>query len=186
MNLISFGIFGIIFLSILAVVSNASEDGQENIQNQMFLMNCPSPSYDGQWNGTNVTIVGFVVILNNSAGVDFGGDGTVFRCLITPLTPFPAFQVIMTNKNYQEVTLGFPSGAFIYLGDFLGSSFQAINNLLQLIGLFIAPTGFNILGFGLEDLSGIALMFVIGIYAYCYIGIGILLYKVVSPFSGAG
>lgn len=187
MNLISFGIFGIIFLTILAMVSNASEESQENIQNQMFLMNCPLPSFDGQWNATNVTIEGFVVILNNSAGVTYGGDGTVFRCLITPATPFPAFQVIMTNKDYQSVNaFGFPDGWFFFAGDFIGSALQRINNVFQLVGLFVSPTGFNILGFGLSDLSGIALMLVIGIYALCYIAIGVLLYKVISPFSGAG
>jgi hypothetical protein len=185
-NLISFGIFGIIFLTILAMISNSSEESQENIQNQMFLMNCPAPSFDGLWNATNVSISGFVVILNDSAGVSYGGEGTVFRCSIATLTPFPAFQVQMTNKNYTETTLGFPTGWFIYAGDFIGASFQRANNLFQLIGLFISPTGFNILGYGLNDLSGIALMFVIAIYAFCYIAIGLLMYKALSPFAGAG
>lgn len=186
MNLISFGVFGIMFLIILAIVSNASEDSQENIQNQMFLINCPLPSFDGQYNATNVTIDGFAVILNQTT-VSYGGDGTVFRCLIAPLTPFPAFQVTMTNKNYQSVNaFGFPDGWFFYAGDFIGSALQRINQLFTLIGFFVTPTNFNILGFTLADLSGIPLMMVITMYALCYIAIGILIYKVVSPFSGAG
>lgn len=179
-------IFSIMFLIVLAIVANSSEDSQQKIQNQMFLINCPLPSYDGLWNATNVTIDGFAVIQNNTAGVAYGGDGTVFRCLISANTPFPAFQVIMTNKNYQEVTLGFPSGAFKFFGDFIGSAFQRISNVFQLIGFFITPTNFNILGFTLADLGGTALLLVIAIYALCYISIGVWLYKVISPFSGAG
>jgi|SRR6185503_751792 len=187
MNLISFGIFGIIFLMFLAVVSNTSEDSQERIQNQMFLINCPLPSYDGQYNATNVTIDGFAVILNTSSTeVSFGGEGTVFRCLITPLTPFPAFQVIMTNKDYQEVTLGFPSGWFKFAGDFLGATFQQLNNIFQLIGFFVTPSNFSIFGFTLDDLGGTALALVISLYALCYVSIGILIYKVASPFAGVG
>ena len=186
MNLISFGVFAIIFLTILAMVSNASEESQENIQNQMFLMNCPLPSFDGEWNSTNVTIVGFVVILNDTAGVDYGGDGAVFRCIIAPLTPFPAFQVDITNKPYNsENSFGIPTGWYSYTADFLGSLFQRINQLFTLIGFFITPTNFNILGFTLDDLSGIALLMVIAMYSLCYIAIGVWLYKTVSPFGGA-
>jgi hypothetical protein len=182
----SFGVFGIIFLIILAIVSNSSEESQERIQNQMFLMNCPLPSFDGRWNSTNVTIEGFSVVLNDTAGVDYGGEGTVFRCQIAPLTPFPAFQVNMSNKNYTETTLGFPTGWFVFAGDFIGASFKKITEMFVLIGFFVTPTNFNILGFTLNDIAGIPLMFVISIYALCYIAIGILIYKVVSPFSGAG
>lgn len=184
MNLISLGIFGIIFLMILGLVSNSSTESQENIQEQMFLMNCPLPAYDAQWNATNVTIKGFTVILNNSAGVAYGGDGTVFRCRIDELASGTGFQVLMTNKDYKEVTLGFPSGWFKYAGDWIGSAFQRINNMFALVGFFVLPTGFNIIGFAFEDLTGYALFIIVFIYALCYLFIGAMMYKIISPFVG--
>lgn len=185
MNLISLGIFAIMFLALLAIVTNVGEDSQERIQNQMFLMNCPPPIYDGVVNATapGTTIDGFAFVYDENE-VIHNGNGTVIRCTITPLTPFPAFQVFMTEKNYQEVTLGFPSGWFSYMGDFMGSYMQRIIKVFELIGYFVTPTNFNILGYTLTDLSLIPLAMVIALYAFCYIGIGILIYKVVSPFSG--
>lgn len=154
----------------------------------MFLMNCPLPSYDGRYNATNVTIEGFVVVLNDSSTmVDFGGEGTVFRCSTDSLlTPPAGFQVQMTNKDYQATTLGFPSGWFFYAGDYIGASFQRINNMLILIGFFVLPTGFNIFGYGIEDLPLLALIFVISIYGLCYVFIGAMMYKIISPFAGVG
>jgi len=151
----------------------------------MFLMNCPLPSYDGQWNATNVTIDGFVVILNDTAGVTYGDDGTVFRCSIDTLSS-PGFQVQITNKDYNAVTLGFPSGWFVFAGDFIGSALQRINQTFTLIGFFILPTGFNIFGYDIVDLNLLALIIVISAYAICYIFIAVMLYKIISPFASVG
>ena len=178
---------------ILAIVANSSSDSQENIQRQMFLMNCPEPSYDGQYNATNVSINGFSVLLgtNNSTNpymnnVTFGGNGTVFRCYVDTLSSGTGYTVTMSNKDYQEVTLGFPSGWFKFAGDFIGQLFKRITELFIMIGFFVTPSNFNILGYTLDDISGLILLFVISLYAICYIAIAVLIYKVISPFSGAG
>ena len=191
-NLVGLGIFGIMFLVLLGIVSNTSEDSTTRIQRQMFLINCPEPSYDGQYNASNITIDGFTTLLGtNDANnpylnnVTFGNLGTVFRCHIAPLTPGLAAQINTSNKDYQATTLGFPSGWFSFAGDFIGALFQRINQFFTLIGYFVLPTGFDIMGYGIGELSGYAIMFVVGIYALCYIFIGAMLYKIISPFAGA-
>lgn len=175
-----------IFMTILAIISNTSETGLESVQNQMFLLNCPLPTFDAEYNSTNVTIEGFAVVLDSApANVTYGGLGTVFRCYVDPLSSGTGFTVIMTNKDYQAVNaFGFPDGWFAFIGDFIGSSFQKISNLFVLIGFFVTPTNFNILGYTLSDIGTIALMVVIAIYAICYIAIGAVVYKIISPFSG--
>jgi len=173
------------FLVTLQLISNAGFESQLKIQRQMFLINCPAPSYDGEYNASNVDIDGFAVLLDTApANVTFGGLGTVFRCFVDGLSTPPGYEVIMSNKDYQVTTLGFPSGWFIYAGDFIGSSFQRLTQVFTLISYFVTPTNFNILGFTLEDLSGIALMMVVSLYALCYIAIGVLVYKILSPFAG--
>lgn len=179
------GIFAILFLATIQLVSTSTGEGLENVERQMFLMNCPPPFYDAKWNGTNVTIEGYNVVFNMSA-VDFGGEGTVIRCLLTPNTPFPNFQVILSNKDYQATTLGFPTGGVSYFLDSMGSFFQRINNFFFLVGFYVNPASFDILGYGFEDLSGLFLAMVILMYAMCYIAVGVMVYKIVSPFAGVG
>jgi hypothetical protein len=92
----------------------------------------------------------------------------------------------MTNKNYQETNLGFPVGFFYYFADSMGSFFQRINQFFVLVGLFISPTSFDLLGYTISDLTAFALILVVVAYAIAYIAISAMIYKIVSPFAGVG
>ena len=187
MNLISFGLFGIIFLIILAIVSNSSEDSQIDIQRQMFLMNCPLPIYNGDV--TNLDIIGFSVnytVTYYQSITNF--NGTFFECSYTP-NPDPDLDLSVNaiSKEYDSTLFSvIPIGWYGYLADFLVTIFARLEAMFILIGFYVTPTGFNILGYTINDLSGTALLVVIGIYGLCYVAIGIMMYKILSPFSGVG
>lgn len=153
----------------------------------MFTMNCPLPIYDATATLGNPVYIGFT--LNYTLTYGTGGNnatGTYFQCYVDPLSN-PEYQVNLQNKNYGETLFGFiPYGWLGYLADTLTVLGQRITALFTLISFFISPTNFNILGYTIADISGIALMFVIAIYALCYISVGAWLYKTFSPFSGVG
>lgn len=182
-------------IATIAIVSNTGEDAINNIENQMYLLNCPLPIYEGVvLNNTDITIEGFAVVYNITHNVDINGfttgndqdkAGTKFICSIDELSPAP-FGVLETPRQYGITLFGFiPYGQLGFVSDWLGTSFGRLQAGFTLISFFVTPANFNILGYGLGDIGGVALMFVIGIYAMCYIFIGLWIYKTVSPFSGA-
>lgn len=187
-DFIHLGILSIIFLMILAIVSNISQASLDNIQDQIFLMNCPLPIYEGI--ARNVTITGFAItfdiehnidINNNSTTNDQDKVGTEFDCSAED----GLYGVNVGARQYGITLFSFiPYGQIGYLSDWLSHTFENLGALFNLISLFISPLGFNILGITISDLSGFALLMVIGIYAFCYVCIGVMLYKVLSPFSG--
>lgn len=184
MNLISFGIFGVLFLIILSIVSNSSTESLRNIEEQVFLINCPLPIYDGiaVLNSINGYSINYTVTHGNTTE----GDGTLFICSIDSITG--AFTASTVIKPYGSASFFdvIPIGWLGYVADTITSAFDSVYHVFVLLSFFITPTNFNILGFTLDDLTGQALFMVIAIYGLCYIAIGILIYKVVSPFSGAG
>ena len=191
-SLIYLALFGMMLLIIMSIVSNSGETSIVNIENQLFLFNCPAPLFNGIVNATDpgTTIEGFAVVWDSSE-VIYGGDnnqtGTFFDCYIAPLTPHPAFGVNLSQKNYGETAFSvIPIGWFSYLGDTLSNGFAKLQAMLTLITFILTPVNFSIMGFTIADLSGLALMAVIALYAIAYIFIGIFIYKTISPFVGLG
>lgn len=152
----------------------------------MYLMNCPSPIYDGEVDLAGVQIIGFTLNYTVTYGNTTEGDGTFFDCYLDPITG--AFSATITYKPYGTASFFdvIPIGWLGYVADFLTNIFERVQSMLVLISMFVSPTGFNILGITIDDLSGYALMLLISIYALCYISIGSMIYKVLSPFSGVG
>lgn len=170
-------------LMLLALISNTSPTGIDAIEGQMFLMNCPYPTFSAVPIVNNIT--GFTVeyTMNYSSGNE--NTVVVFDCSIDSIT-----------GNYQVSTIVYdPSEGFFALFDnafaWVGyvhatftSAFQHIQAFFVLVGFLVTPSNFNILGFTIADLSGVALMIVVGLYLMCYVGIGIFLYKNLNPLSG--
>jgi hypothetical protein len=185
MNLVSFGVFGLMFLIFLGIVSNSSSDSLDNIEEQIFLMNCPMPIFNGiaTLNSIDGYAVNYTVsypALNGTAT-----EGTKFICTIDSITQ--NFSASTSIEPYGATLFDFiPFGWLGYLADILTAMFQSVQAIFTLISFFVAPTNFNILGFTLSDLSGLALAAIVSLYALCYVSIGAMLYKVLSPFSGAG
>lgn len=184
MNVISIGIFAIIFLILIGILSNVSDAGQKNIQDQMFLMNCPKPIYSGVIG--NVTFTSYFSFNYTTSQTAGNATGTFFECRLDFLSVnHPALSII--EKEYgHTVFSAIPDGALLWIGDTLYIVGQNVTAFLTLITYFVTPVNFNILGITVSDLGGIALTVVIATYALCYIFIGIFLYKTVSPFGGGG
>jgi hypothetical protein len=53
-----------------------------------------------------------------------------------------------------------------------------------LMGYFMTPANFSVLGFDLDDLSGISLFIIIALYVFAYAPIALFIYKSFSPFVG--
>jgi len=183
MNLIAIGIFGILFLIVLAIISNVSAESIVNIQDQMYLSQCPLPIYDGTV--TLNSIDGYVLNYTVTYSSSVNGTGTFFECSLDLLST-PHFNANSQSKEYGATLFGFiPIGWIGFISDSLTVLGQRIYAVGTLVSFFVAPTNFNILGYTLNDLIGIALFIVVALYGLCYVAIGAMLYKIFYPFSGA-
>lgn len=152
------------------------------MQNQMFLMNCPFPINGGVASNTNIDglTVTYDLVRDNSTE-DY--HLTIFTCeIVDPNIPLyqASTEVLTTTNDWFNVGQSY----LAYLMHSIFAFFSKMQALFTLIGFFVTPTNFNILGYTIADLAGIPLMIVVAAYALCYIFIGVWLYKVASPFSG--
>lgn len=170
---------------LFAIINNSSSIGIENTEFQMFLMNCPYPIFDGI--ATNATISGFSVDYDITYGNGTDNQGSFFICfnanegLELPI----AESVSIVIKDYGATAFDFiPYGWLGYVADWFSSAFQKGGAFFTLVSYIVTPANFNVLGFTLEDLGGIGLLFVVFLYALCYISVGAWVYKTISPFGG--
>ena len=188
MNLITWFLLGLFIIVILGIVGNTGASSVANIQREIFFMNCPAPIYHGV--ATLVSING----LSLNYTVDYGSstqdfqntfNGTYFLCTYDPLSAPPHLTASTIIKAYGDTLFGFiPVGWLGYIGDWFTHFFEQLQALTTLITYFILPTNFDIMGFTLDDLGGIALIIIVLLYAICYIPIVIFAYKALSPFVG--
>lgn len=177
MNLVSTGVFGLIFLAVIAIISNYAPTNQDTIQVLFDKLNCPMPAITGTWNSSGT-------IMYDGGRYNYNGNlgpsGTVLTLTCTPVHTLDGFDYF-----YGSPTLPFAGFPF-WIGDFVS---EIISNKLvaffQLLSFVLSPASLNILGFTIADIDGLPLMFVIGIYLMCYIAIGAMIYKIISPFAGA-
>lgn len=186
------GIFGILLLVVMSIVSNSGEQSLQEIEYQMYLFNCPDPIYQGTIDTQNAIIDGFVLtnytITQSEVQSGFFGystfNGTQFQCNRDSITGAYGANIII--KEYGATVTNFPVGWFGYAGDWLSNGLQKVQVFFTLIAFVLTPANFSILGYTLEDLGGIAVMFIVGLYAVAYIFLGAWIYKTVSPFAGGG
>lgn len=177
MNLVSIGIFGIIFLAVIAIVSNYAPTNQATIQTLFDRINCPLPAITGTWNSSGTIMYdGGRYNYNGNLGPS-NTDLTLTCTVVHTIDGFDYF--------YGSPTLPFAGFPF-WLADFLSEFGNKIVAFFELVAFVLSPASLNVLGFTIADLEGFPLMFVIGIYVMCYIAIGAMLYKILSPFAGAG
>ena len=188
-TIFALGIFSIIFLTIISIISNASPTAQASIQNNLYLMGCPFPLQNQLMDLTqpptvlNNAVV-YVALPPNQKVSNVTGTGTFFYCFIQTVNP-KVPEVNTYPRDYQATAFAnFPSGWFQWVGDSLGVLFQRVVAFGQLLYFFLTPVNFNIAGFTINNLSGQALMLIVGIYAICYLSVGTMVYKALSPFTG--
>ena len=156
------------------MVGNSAPTSIALIDEQFDRFACPMPSITGLWNASGV-------IQYSGATYNYPSVSNMTLTLTcTPIHTLDSF-----DYAYGSPTVAF-AGTIFFISDWLS---ELIANKLvaffTILFYILTPANFNILGFTIADLSGVALMLIIGIYALCYIAIGALLYKIVSPFAGA-
>ena len=173
-GLIPWAIFGFILIMIFAIVSNSGQTGTANIQSLMDRLGCPMPSSTGLWNSSNT------LILNNFT---YNYPHVNNQTLTFTCTDVHTADGIDYNYGQPLVAIG----VLYYANDYLSELFfNKASAVFTMIGYVLAPINFDVWGYTLDDLSGIAVMIVIALYIFAYIPIGILVYKAISPFTGMG
>ena len=168
------GIFAIIFLAVLAVISNTSATSIGNITTQFNRITCPLPSQTGLWNASGVI---------QFSGGTYNYPNVGNMTLTLTCTNIHTLDTI--DYFYGSPTLA-GAGAIFYVGDYVSEILaNKVTAFFTIVFFILTPANFNILGFTIADLSGIPLMFLIALYAVLYVCIGAMLYKTLSPFSGA-
>lgn len=175
MEIASLGIWGILFLLTIVIISTASSIKNNNIQSDMAQLSCNYPLYNS------------IDYLNNT--VVYGKGGAYYQCFFCSNCVPQGVSITINVRPYNSTSFAgsFPNGWFMYAGDSIGSFGSKTFATLDLGRTVLAsttPFGFNILGYTLNSLNALGQFFVIFIYTICYIGIGIFLYKSISPWVG--
>jgi len=187
-NLITWFLVGLFIIIILGIVGNTGQSSVANIERQIFFINCPAPIYHG------VATINSIEGLALNYTVDYGAstqdfqntfNGTYFLCTFDPLSAPPGLGASTIIKAYGDTLFGFiPVGWLGYVSDWLTHGFQQLQALTTIIFFFVTPSNFDIMGFTIDDLDGIALIIMVTIYVFCYIPVVIFIYKAISPFVG--
>lgn len=171
-NVIALGLFGMMFLALLSIIGNSGAQSAANITTQFNKISCPLPEASGLWNNT----------------------GTLTRTGQTYNYPNVSTQTLTLTCTAVHTADGFDycygcptvsfAGMMFYVGDWLS---ELVGNkgsaILTLVYFFVTPANFDVMGYTISDLSGVALMSVILLYAISYIFIGAMGYKLLSPWS---
>lgn len=179
-------LFGIFILFVMGIVSNTNSNSIEAVENQLFLINCPPPIYNGVV--TDADFEGFTVVYNVTISNSTSSfDGTYFDCYLEDTAP-PAtdFRLNVISKPYDTTLFSaIPIGYFGFLSDTI--SFQAGKavNYGTLLSFVLTPANFNVLGYGLDDIGGFALGIIIMIYLIAYIFIVIFIIDRVTSIIGS-
>lgn len=175
-------VFSVIVIALFAIISNTSSIGITAIENQIFLMNCPSPINGGI--ATNLNIDGLTItydLVRDNSTSDY--HLTLFDCEVTdPDIPTYAVSttVFTTANNWFDIGQSY----LAYLMNVISEAGFKIQSFLVLIGFLLTPINFNILGFTLSDIGGVGLLVITFMYLICYVGIGIFLWKALNPLGG--
>ena len=172
------GIFGLVYIIILGIVSNSGQTAINSINNQFAKIQCPTPLYN-MVDFLNGTIINSEV--NPATGKNFG---TTYQCFYDNTSVPPSTHISASFVAYNATVANFPSGWFNFLGDTFGAYMYKVGALGNLLLYILTPINFNIMGITLSSLSGIPLMFVVLGYVLSYLGIGFMTYKALDPFGG--
>lgn len=171
-GLVPWAVFGILIIMVFAIVSNSGQTGTANIQALMDRLDCPMPVGTGLFNQSGT----FIYDNGTYNYPDVGNQTLTLTCTEVHT---------LDGVDYYFGQPAVAIGVFFYVNDYISELFgNKITAVLTMIGYILSPINFDVWGFTLSDISGIALMLVIGLYIFAYIPIGILIYKAISPFTG--
>jgi len=157
------------------MLSNTSPKAVNAIQQQFNRMTCPMPSISGLWNDTSSNPSG--TITYSRATYNYAGlNNNTLTLTCTKVH----------TANGQDYYYGCPTcvGMFVFLGDFISELGDKVGAFFTLVAYILAPINLTVLGQTINNMNTIALGFVVTVYAFCYLSIGVFIYKAVSPFGG--
>lgn len=182
-NLFSLAITGMLILMIMGIVSNTNPTAFTAVENQIFLMNCPYPINGGIAENTNIDGLIVTYDLVRDADNSTTYHLTIFSCsIIDPDIPTynAGTTVYETNNNWFDVGTSY----LAYIMNYIFAFTSQIQGALTLFSFILTPANFEILGYTLDDLSGVAVMVVVGLYLFSYSMIVSWLYVTFNPFKG--
>lgn len=184
MNLVLWAIFGFLIIMIMAIVSNSGQTATANIQTQMDTLGCDFPDFTLGGNSTGNGCINTNTYTNNTFTLI---PAFTFYNLTVPSCVFFSCGENGTQQWVAETApAGIPTGWLDYTADILSVTSSKLVAVGTIISYVLAPINFDVLGYTIDDLSGVALMLVIGLYVFCYTPIALLLVKGLSPFAGMG
>lgn len=171
MHSASWFLISVIAIFILGVVSNASVPSLVRIQYQFDRLTCPFPTHNGQDQLIFDGELAFGVNITHSSAPD---NGTKYTCEFDPLSGENGATTFYADyKNYDETCFSvIPCGWFTYALDFLTMIADKFGAFFSLLVYFLTPVNFEIMGYDINDVTGLGLAFLIGTYVFFYIGIG--------------
>lgn len=181
-NLFNMAVTSMFILVIMGIISNTNNKAFTEVENQIFLMNCPYPLTGAIANNTNIDglTVTYDIVYDNSTE-DY--HLTIFHCEVTdPNTPLYAVstEVLTTSNDWFNVGTSY----FAYAMQYIQSFAQKAIGGLTLFSFILTPANFSILGYTLADLGGIALATVVMLYLFSYAMIITWLWVTFNPLKG--
>lgn len=168
--------FGLIFLTIIAIVNNSAPTNQDTIAHLFDRISCPMPEAGGLWNSSGT-------IIHGNGTYNWERDGSNGAQPPDTLTCTQVHTLQGVDYYYGQPAVAI--GVFYFINDYVSELIgNKVSAFLEMIVFILTPASFTFLGFGIDDLEGVALMTVIGIYLMCYISIGAMIYKLITPFAG--
>lgn len=181
-------VFSVFLLFILGFMTAQTVLGSTKVQIDVMKLQCPLPIYNGIDN-LYLLETGFQVFGNitYNTSVSSNTTGTFYDCQWDAITETPSFSLIF--KEYGTMCFSvIPCGYFAFLSDSISITGEKLLAFLSLVSSFFVsalnPFEFEILDTGLVDLPSWGQAFVVGIFVFAYVGVGVGIYKIVNPFGG--
>lgn len=166
-SLFSMALFGMFMLMIMGIISNTSQTAIEAVETQIFLINCPLPLNGARADPSSIQVVGltlnYTILYDNSTDYHV----TIFHCGTDPITGDlnASMEVYTATTSWFDTT----TGTLFYASSVLTQFGQKIVAFLTLFSFILTPANFEVMGFGIADLSGSALAVVVGVYIVSYV-----------------
>ena len=173
MNSLTWCMWGLLIIAIMAVISNTGTTSQSNVSHQIFVMTCHLPvqnAIDHLYFDSQGNFIGYENFTYPNNG---NGFGTYYECTSAGSQVNSPNELITVIKGYNQTVVNFPSGWFVYLSDTMTVLSGKASAVVNIILFILTPINLHVLGYGITDIGGVGLMFVIGLYTFAYVGIAL-------------
>lgn len=164
--------FSIVLIIVIGFVSNQNATSLSDVQDRFEELLCPMPAGSGLWNNTGTITY---------SGGTYNYPNVSNQTLTLTCTPIHTLDGVDYAFGQPTVAVG----VFFFAVDYISEGLHKVGSFFAIIGIYLTPINFEILGFDLNDVGTLGTMAIISMYLFCYTWIGIGIYKVVNPFGGS-